>query len=87
MYFITNFKLKKLNLSGNLLDLVPIPKRLGTQFLNVYIKVNYELLKNNSSYEGRVYRYKVGRMLLDNKRNKEALELRKKDFSALFLNV
>ena len=33
-----NFVLKKLNLSGNLLDLVPIPKRLGTQFLNVYIE-------------------------------------------------
>jgi hypothetical protein len=28
----------KLNLSGNLLDLVPIPKRLGTNFLNVRIK-------------------------------------------------
>ena len=30
--------LKKLNLSGNLLDLVPIPKRLGTHFLNIHIE-------------------------------------------------
>ena len=33
-----NYSFEKLNLSGNLLDLVPIPKRLGTKFLNVRIK-------------------------------------------------
>ena len=33
-----NFSLKKLNLSGNLLDLVPIPKRIGTKFLNIKIE-------------------------------------------------
>ena len=64
-----------------------IRKGVKEKFLNVYIKVDYELLKNNSDYKGRVYRYKVGRMLLDNKRNKEALELRKRDFGALFLSV
>ena len=33
-----NFSLKKLNLSGNLLDLVPIPKRIGTKFSNIKIE-------------------------------------------------
>ena len=33
-----NYLLEKLNLSGNLLDLVPIPKRLGSRFLNVRIE-------------------------------------------------
>ena len=64
-----------------------IRKGVKEKFLNVYIKVDYELLKNNSSYLGRVYRYKVGRLLLDNKRNKEALEKRKRDFGALFLEL
>jgi hypothetical protein len=30
-----NYSLKKLNLSRNLLDLVPMPKRLGTKFLYI----------------------------------------------------
>ena len=64
-----------------------IRRGVKEKFLNVYIKVNNELIKNNNSYEGRIYRYKVGRMLLDNKRNKDALELRKKDFGALFLEL
>jgi len=64
-----------------------IRKGVKEKFLNVYIKVDYELLKNNSSYSSRVYRYKVGRLLLDNKRNKEALEKRKRDFGALFLEL
>ena len=34
-----NYSFEKLNLSGNLLDLVPIPKRLGTKFLNVRLKI------------------------------------------------
>jgi len=33
-----SYSLNKLNISGNLLDLVPIPKRLGTLFLNVRIE-------------------------------------------------
>lgn len=33
-----SYSLNKLNISGNLLDLVPIPKRLGTHFLNVRIE-------------------------------------------------
>lgn len=64
-----------------------IRKGVKEKFLNVYIKVDYELLKDNKTYQGRRYRYKVGRLLLDDSRNKEALELRKKDFSYLFLNV
>ena len=73
--------------SSMMSNITIIRKGVKEKFLNVYIKVDYELLKNNSSYSSRVYRYKVGRLILDNKRNKEALELRKKDFSALFLNV
>ena len=33
-----SLSLKRLNLSGNLLDYVPIPKRLGTNFLNVNLE-------------------------------------------------
>ena len=33
-----SFSLKRLNLSGNLLDYVPMPKRLGTGFLNVKLE-------------------------------------------------
>ena len=64
-----------------------IRKGVKEKFLNVYIKLDYELIKNNNSYEGRRYRYKVGRMLLDDKRNKDALENRKRDFGALFLEL
>ena len=53
----------------------------------MYIKVDYNLIKGNNSYLAREYRHKVGRLLLDDKRNKEAIENRKKDFSALFLSV
>ena len=42
-----NYSFEKLNLSGNLLDLVPIPKRLGTKFLNVRIK---QLCLGNHSF-------------------------------------
>ena len=64
-----------------------IKKGIKENFLNVYIKVDYNLLKSNNSYDGRCYRYKIGRLLLNEKRNKEALENRKKDFSSLFLNL
>ena len=33
-----SFSLKRLNLSGNLLDYVPIPKRLGINFINVKLE-------------------------------------------------
>ena len=42
-----NYSFEKLNLSGNLLDLVPIPERLGTKFLNVRIK---QLCLGNHSF-------------------------------------
>ena len=73
--------------SSMMSNITIIRKGIKEKFLNVYIKVDYDLLKDNHTYQGRCYRYKVGRLLLDNSRNKEALELRKKDFSALFLNV
>ena len=41
------YSLNKVNLSGNLLDLVPIPKRLGKEFLNVRIE---KLCLGNHSY-------------------------------------
>lgn len=57
------------------------------KYLSVYLSADYDLLKNNMSFEGKRYRYAVGQALLDDKRNKEALELRKSDFGSLFLNA
>ena len=73
--------------SSMMSNITIIRKGKKEKFLNVYIKVDYELLKSNRTYYGRIYRYKVGRMLLNDSRNKEALELRKKDFSSLFLSL
>ena len=73
--------------SSMMVNITIIKKGIKESFLNVYINVNYNLLKDNNSYDGRVYRYKIGRLLLDDARNKEAVEKRKKDFSALFLSV
>lgn len=70
-----------------MVNITIIKKGIKESFLNVYVKLDYNLLKDNNSYDGRVYRYKIGRLLLDDARNKEAVEKRKKDFSALFLSV
>ena len=73
--------------SSMMVNINIIKKGIKESFLNVYIKVDYNLLCDNSSYNARMYRYKVGRLLLNDSRNKEAVENRKKDFSALFLSV
>ena len=73
--------------SSMMCNITVIRKGVKEKFLNVYIKVDNELLEDNISYQGRSYRFKIARMLLDDSRNKEALELRKKDFSSLFLNL
>ena len=73
--------------SSMMVNINIIKKWIKESFLNVYIKVDYNLLRDNSSYNARMYRYKVGRLLLNDSRNKEAVENRKKDFSALFLSV
>ncbi len=56
------------------------------KFLNVYIAIDYNLLSNNTSFKGRRYRYAIAEALLDNKRNRDALDRRNKDFSSLFLD-
>lgn len=73
--------------SSMMCNITIIKKDIKENILNVYVKVDYNLLKNNNSSSGRRYRYKVGRLLLNDERNKQALEKRKKDFSALFLSV
>lgn len=73
--------------SSMMVNITIIKKGIKESFLNVYIKVDYNLLMDNNSYAGRVYRYKIGRLLLDDARNKEAVEKRKNDFGALFLSV
>lgn len=57
------------------------------KFLNVYINVDYDLLKDNHTFNGKRYRYAVAQVLLDKKRNDDALDRRKKDFSSLFLDA
>lgn len=54
-------------------------------YLNVYLKLKYDLIRNNVDYESRRYRHGLAETLLNDKRNKEALERRKKDFSSWFI--
>ena len=78
----TNFKLKKLNLSGNLLDLVPIPKRLGTQFLNVYIK---KLCLGNHTFN--INDLNILLSFINNISNITVLDLSKSAFDNVSLNL
>ena len=77
-----NFVLQKLNLSGNLLDLVPIPKRLGTQFLNVYIK---KLCLGNHTFN--INDLNILLSFINNISNITVLDLSKSAFDNVSLNL
>lgn len=73
--------------STGMSNITIIKKGNRKNYLNVYIKVNYDLLKNNIEFDAKRYRYAIASLLLDEKRNNLALENRKNDFSALFLDA
>ena len=76
------FILKKLNLSGNLLDLVPIPKRLGRQFLNIYVE---KLCLGNHSFNINVLNILFN--FINNIHNIIKLDLSKIVFDNVSLNL
>ena len=76
------FILKKLNLSGNLLDLVPIPKRLGRQFLNIYVE---KLCLGNHSFNINVLNILFN--FINNIHNIIILDLSKIVFDNVSLNL
>ena len=55
-------------------------------YLNVYLNLDYDLIRSSNDYNQKRYRYAVASALLDEARNKEALNKRKRDFSAVFLD-
>ena len=77
-----NFSFEKLNLSGNLLDLVPIPKRLGTNFLNVRIK---KLCLGNHSFN--INDLNILLDFINNIQNINILDLSKIVFDNVSLNL
>jgi hypothetical protein len=54
-------------------------------YLNVYIDVDNKLLNDSANYYGRLYRSAIASALLDEKRNENQLEKRKKDFAVKFI--
>jgi hypothetical protein len=77
-----NYSFGKLNLSGNLLDLVPIPKRLGTNFLNVRIK---KLCLGNHSFN--INDLNILLDFINNIQNISILDLSKIVFDNVSLNL
>ena len=74
--------------ASNMMCNVTILKKSKREtYLNVYLNVDYDLIISNIDYKQRRYRYAVASALLDEKRNKQALENRKRDFSAVFLDL
>lgn len=70
-----------------LCNITTIKKDKKRSFLNVYINVDINLLIDNKSYDSKRYRYATSQALLNDKRCDRAVENRKKDFSALFLDA
>ena len=68
-------------------NIVTLKRKEKSSFLNVYIDADINLLRDDKSYISKRYRYAVAQALLNKKRCEEALERRKKDFSALFLDT
>ena len=77
-----NYSLKKLNLSGNLLDLVPIPKRLGSRFLNILIE---KLCLGNHSFN--INDLNILLDFINNIQNITILDLSKIVFDNVSLNL
>ena len=76
------YSLNELNLSGNLLDLVPIPKRLGINFLNVRIE-NFAL--GNHSFN--IDDLNILMNFINNIKNITILDLSKIGFDNISLNL
>ena len=68
-------------------NIYTLKRKENISFLNVYINADINLLIDNKSYKGKRYRYAVAGALLNKKRCNEAINRRKKDFSALFLDT
>ena len=79
---INSYSLKELNLSGNLLDLVPIPKRIGIQFLNVKIE---QLSLGNHSFN--IEDLNILMNFINNIKNITLLDLSKISFDNISLNL
>ena len=77
-----NYSLENLNLAGNLLDLVPIPKRLGIHFLNVQIK---ELSLGSHSFN--MDDLNILMNFINNIKNITVLDLSKIGFDNVSLNL
>ena len=77
-----DYSLSKLNLSGNLLDLVPIPKRLGNHFLNVKIE---KLCLGNHSFN--INDLNILLNFINNIQNIKVLDLSKIVFDNVSLNL
>ena len=77
-----NYSLKKLNLSGNLLDLVPLPKRVGTHFLNIKIE---KLCVGNHSFN--INDLNILLNFINNIQNITILDLSKIAFDNVSLNL
>ena len=76
------YSLENLNLAGNLLDLVPIPKRLGIHFLNVQIK---ELSLGSHSFN--IDDLNILINFINNIKNITVLDLSKIGFDNVSLNL
>ena len=79
---INYYSLKELNLSGNLLDLVSIPKRLGVHFLNVKIE---QLFLGNHSFN--IDDLNILMNFVNNIKNITLLDLSKIAFENVSLNL
>ena len=77
-----DYSFNKLNLSGNLLDLVPIPKRLGNRFLNVKIE---KLCLGNHSFN--INDLNILLNFINNIQNIKVLDLSKIVFDNVSLNL
>ena len=77
-----DYSFNKLNLSGNLLDLVPIPKRLGNHFLNVKIE---KLCLGNHSFN--INDLNILLNFINNIQNIKVLDLSKIVFDNVSLNL
>ena len=77
-----NYSLNELNLSGNLLDLVPIPNRLGKNYLNVKIE---NLYLGNHSFN--IEDLNILMNFINNIKNITMLDLSKIGFDNVSLNL
>ena len=75
-----------IDLSKFMCNITILKKCKRENYLNVYLNLDYDLIRSSNDYNQKRYRYAVASALLDEARNKEALNKRKRDFSAVFLD-